>query len=177
MDARALHNLKIIAIGPATAKALTDRSLSPDFLPREYSTASIVSGLKDRSITGQRFLLPRADIADRELADGITHLGATAHEIPVYRNVAAKDSISKAVELLRARKIDVITFTSSSTVVNLASALGAHTRSLKKVTVACIGPKTADAARRAGLKVDIVATEYTMTGMVAAIEKYFAKEP
>ena len=73
-------------------------------------------------------------------------------------------------------EIDVITFTSSSTVSNLMGLFPKEPPSLNGTVVACIGPKTADTAVKAGLKVDILATEQTIPGLVAAIERYFAKE-
>ena len=87
----------------------------------------------------------------------------------------AANAISEVKKLIVYGKVDVITFTSSSTVCNLIAALGdeAVTNSVK---VACIGPKTADAATKAGLKVDIVASEHTIPRLVATIEEYFRKE-
>lgn len=76
--------------------------------------------------------------------------------------------------MLLAGKIDVITFTSSSTVTNLVTAFGGEKLELDGAKIACIGTKTADTAARAGLEVDIVAREATIPGLVAAIEEYFA---
>jgi uroporphyrinogen-III synthase len=78
--------------------------------------------------------------------------------------------------MLESGEIDVITFTSSSTVSNLVAAFKGELSALNGARVACIGPRTADAAARTGLKVDIVATEHTIPGLVAAIEEYFGKE-
>ena len=125
---------------------------------------------------GQRFLLPRADIADEELAEGLRRLGVEVHEVAVYRTVRATAAISLAKEMLISGQIDVITFTSSSTVSNLVAAFDGEQPKINSARVACIGPKTADTAARAGLKVDITAGEHTVPGLVAAIEDYFRKE-
>ena len=95
-------------------------------------------------------MLPCADIADKELAEGITQLGAEVHEVAVYSTVPAADAASQAKQMLLSGEIDVITFTSSSTVSNLAAILKNEWQAINKV-VACIGPKTADTAIRAGL--------------------------
>jgi uroporphyrinogen III methyltransferase/synthase len=73
-------------------------------------------------------------------------------------------------------KIDVITFTSSSTVSNLVAAFEEEPLTVSNAKIACIGPKTAETATKAGLSVDIVAREQTIPGLVTAIEEYFRKE-
>lgn len=176
LDSRTLKNIKIGAIGPATAQALATRGIIPDYLPEVYTTEGLIAGLSRGDITGQRFLLPRADIADKELTRGITRLGAEVHEVVTYRTVPAADTISQAQEMLLSGKIDVITFTSSSTVANLVAVFKGKPLAVNSAKVACIGPKTADTATRAGLKVDIVARQQTIPGLVAAIAEYFRKE-
>ncbi|MDP2932057.1 MAG: uroporphyrinogen-III synthase, partial [Chloroflexota bacterium] len=175
-DARALHGLKIGAIGPATVRALEEKGVTPDYCPAVYTSEGIIAGLKKANIKGQRFLLPRTDIADKELTKGLTHLGAEVHEVTVYQTVPALEAVSRARELLESGKIDLITFTSSSTVSNLMAALGDGEVAINGVKIACIGPKTAATAAGAGLKVDIVAGESTIPGLVTAIEEYFRKE-
>lgn len=66
--------------------------------------------------------------------------------------------------------IDIVAFTSASTVTNLLAALGDERRALDNVTIACIGPRTAEAAVRAGLTVDVIAPEHTIPGLVKAME-------
>ena len=78
--------------------------------------------------------------------------------------------------MLLAGEIDVITFTSSSTVTNLVMALGKHREAMNKTLIACIGLGTAAAAVGAGLRVDIVAQRHTITGLLEAVEQYFQKE-
>jgi len=175
LDTRALHGLKVGAIGPATAKSLEQRGITPDYCPTVYTSEGLIAGLGCLNIAGQRFLLPRADIADKQLTKGIAQLGGKVHEVAVYKTAPVADAISEAKKLIVSKKIDVITFTSSSTVSNLIVALGDEVAT-NSAKVACIGPKTADAATRAGLKVDIVASEYTIPGLVATIEEYFRKE-
>jgi uroporphyrinogen III methyltransferase/synthase len=176
LDSRTLNGLKIGAIGPATARDLEMKGIIPDYLPAVYTTAGLADGLKNLKIAGQRFLLPRADIADKELAEGIALLGAEVHEVAVYQTVPSAGAITQARQMLLAGEIDIITFTSSSTVSNLVAAFKGEQPMINSAKVACIGPKTADTAAKAGLKVDIVANEHTIPGLVAAIEQYFEKE-
>lgn len=176
LDSRALHSLKVGAIGPATAAALKEMGIFADYLPQVYTGQGIVDGFSDYNIKGKRFLLPRADIADKELVEGLCRLGADVHEIAAYQTVPAKETVSQARQMLEAGEIDVITFTSSSTVSRLVEAFNNSRPALNGAITACIGPKTAETAEKAGLKVDILAGEQTIPGLVAAIEKYFQKE-
>lgn len=174
-EARTLHGLKIGTIGPATAKALEQKGITPDYCPAVYTSEGLIAGLRGRNVAGKRFLLLRGDIADKQLTEGIARLGAEVYEVAVYQTVPAADAKFKAKKLLAPGEIDVITFTSSSAVTNLITALG-HGAAKNSAKVACIGPKTADTATKAGLKVNIVAREHTIPGLVAAMEEYFVKE-
>jgi len=175
-DSRILSGLKIGAIGPATAQALAEKGIVPDYIPDTYTSEGIIAGLKDRNIAGQRFLLPRADIADSELVRGISQLGASVYEVTAYRTVPAIEAITRAREMIISGRIDVITFTSSSTVANLVAAFDEELLAINSARVACIGAKTAQAATKAGLSVDIIAREQTIPGLVMAMEEYFGKE-
>ncbi|MDO8715774.1 MAG: uroporphyrinogen-III synthase, partial [Dehalococcoidales bacterium] len=173
LDSRALNGLKIGAIGSATASALQSKGIVPDYLPEVYTSQGLLTGLGRFNVAGQRFLLPRADIADKELTDGISRLGAEADDVAVYQTVAPMAAIAQAKEMLLAGEIDVITFTSSSTVSNLVAVFEKGSPVVNNAKIACIGPKTAETAAKAGLRVDIVAREQTIPGLVAAIEQYF----
>ncbi len=176
LDSRALSGLKTGAIGPATAEALEAEGIIADFIPQTYTGEGIIAGLKKEAVAGQRFLLPRADIADNALVEGIQQLGATVQEVAAYRTVPAKEDITRARKMLKGGQIDIITFTSSSTVSNLVAALGDGLPALNGVKVACIGPKTAETAVNAGLKVDIMAREQTIHGLVASLEEFFTTD-
>jgi len=173
-DARSFKGIKIGALGPATARALAERGLHTDYLPQIHTSQGFVSGLKDQDVSGCRFLLPRADIAPKELADEITRLGAEVHEIIAYKTAPSNEAISQGRQMLLAGEIDIITFTSSSTVTNLLSLMGDKQTAIKKAIVACIGPTTAATAAKAGLRVDIVARNHTIPGLVEAIEQYLS---
>ncbi len=161
--------LNYAAIGPATARALESHGVTVTLIPDEYVAESIAANIDD--VRGQRILLPRADIAREALAIELQKRGAIVDEIAAYRTLpAAPDPIALA-ELQRG--VDVITFTSSSTVRNFVALVGQDSIS-PSTLIACIGPITASTARELGLRVDIMASEYTMNGLVAALVDHFA---
>jgi len=173
MDSRWLADTRIGAIGPATASAIEERGIHPDYVPEIYTSQGFLAELKKKDIGGCRVLLPRADIADNEISDGLAKLGAEIHQVTAYRTTTAARSASQAKQTLLRGEVDVITFTSASTVNSLLAILGQKWEVIKRAKLACIGPKTAAVLTEKGIKADIVAQEHTMPGLVKAIEHYF----
>ena len=159
----------VAAIGPKTASALRECGVEPEFVPPEYVAEAIVPGLGD--LRGRWVLLPRADIARPALADAICDAGGVAHEIAAYHTLPAIPDPA-ALQALRSG-VDVLTFTSSSTVRNfvaLTRAAGLDPFHLPgDPLVACIGPITAATASQSGFQVSLVADEYTTQGLLEAL--------
>lgn len=174
-DIRALGGLKICAIGPATAAELSRYCLNVDYVPDKYVAEAIVEGMGD--VAGQRILLPRADVAREVLAVELAKAGAEVDEVVAYRTVLGDSPDADVKDMLLSGEIDIVTFTSSSTVRNFVAMMrhGDLTEILEGVTVACIGPITARTARELGIKVDVVAEEYTIEGLIKAIVGEMAK--
>lgn len=175
-DIRDLKGIKLCAIGPQTAKTLQAMALQVDYIPAEYRAEAIVAGLRDSIKAGDRVLLPRADIARQLLPEALSELGAVVDEVTAYRTVAGSGNAPVIREMLAGGEIDIITFTSSSTVRNFVNLLGAGGDPkglLGQARVACIGPVTARTAGELGLPVDITAQEYTIAGLLKAILDYY----
>jgi uroporphyrinogen III methyltransferase / synthase len=176
-DARALHGIRLAAIGPATAAALEDHGLQADYVPDEYVAEAVAAGLE--AVRGQRMLLPRADIARPALADLLCEAGAEVVEVSAYRTLQPETDPAELRTTLA--RVTVATFTSSSTVRNLAAMAGDAgldlTQALAQATIACIGPITAGTAREVGLPVQIVADEYTIDGLVEALVQELPARP
>lgn len=187
-DESAFTSVKVAAIGPATGLALEKHGVHPEFIPEEHVAERILDGLGD--LRGQWVLLPRAEIARRALVAELISRGAIIQEVVAYRTLPATPDPDGLAEL--SRGVDAITFTSSSTVQNFSALLSggpqhitaAAIRALgggieqpgapARAVIACIGPITALTARECDLPVDIVAKEYTMDGLVAALEEYYS---
>jgi uroporphyrinogen III methyltransferase/synthase len=163
------EGVRVAAVGRKTADALRARGIEPDFAPDEFVGVNIVTGLGD--LKDKWVLLPRADIARKELPEAIAQAGGIAHEIIVYHTLpAAVDEGGLAA--LRAG-VDVITFTSPSTVQNFIEvARKNHLDPFhlpNSPTFACIGSVTEKAAREAGFEKIITAKEYTTEGLVSLL--------
>jgi uroporphyrinogen-III synthase len=146
--------------------------VQPEFVPDEYVAEAILPGLGE--LQGCRVLLLRADLARPALPQAIRQSGGEAHEIAVYNTVAAELD-PEALEALR-QGVDVVAFTSSSTVRNFVSLVrqaGLDPAALPgNPLYACIGPVTAQTAREEGLPVSLVADEYTTEGLIKALLEY-----
>src|SRR5215469_932563 len=170
-DARNIGNVKIAAIGPATAQRIREFHLSVDLKPKEFVAEGIISALREfGSVENLKFLLARAEGARDILPRSLSKLGAIVDEAIAYRTVPETNDVTGAMERFRSEGADLVTFTSSSTVENflvlkLPWPSGARTAS--------IGPVTSETMRKHGLRVDIEASRYDMEGLVEAILKLF----
>lgn len=162
--------LKVAAIGPATARALHKNGVRPELIPDEYVAEAILEKIGD--VKDKWILLPRADIAREALAVELSNRGAIVHEIVAYRTLPSAIDPNGLAELQRG--VDAITFTSSSTVRNFVALVDRSSIRSWQSVIACIGPITAQTARDVGLRVDVTAREYTMEGLVVALEDYFS---
>ena len=177
-DARALHASKLCAIGQETAESMETRGLRPELVTSEYTAEGLAKALEGWEMQGMRVLVPRAEVARDALPSLLAKRGAEVDILPVYRAMCPPDASASLLRLFSAEGVDVITFTSSSTVANFVRAFPDDRLPavLGDAEVACMGPVTADTARKLGLQVAIVAREYTTHGLVQAIAEAAGKK-
>lgn len=168
-----LKKIKIGAIGPATEKKIKNYHLRIVFEPKIYTSEGIIRDLKKKKfqIEGTRILLPRADIAPQWLPQELTKLGAEVTQVIAYRTMREKKVPARIKKMLRTGEIDLVIFTSSSTVKNFLSLVGKNNLS-QKVKFASIGPVTTKTAQELGLKINLQAKEPTLDGLVESILSY-----
>jgi uroporphyrinogen III methyltransferase/synthase len=163
-DARALAGATVAAIGPGTARALAAHGIAADVVPERFVAEALVEALAGVEVAGRRVLVARAAEARDVLPDALRERGAEVDVVALYETVREKPD-PEAVEA--AQGADYVTFTSSSTVANLTEALG--NRFPAGARVVSIGPVTSEAARAAGLTVDIEAERHDVDGLLAAL--------
>jgi uroporphyrinogen III methyltransferase/synthase len=161
--------LRVAAIGPKTADALRKHNIEPDFIPEEYVAEAILPGLGD--LRDKWVLLPRAEIARKALPEAIFAAGGIPHEIAVYKTLPTQPDTESLTALKTG--VDVITFTSASTVENFVVMMRQNRLDPLNLPnnplFACIGPITEQAARDEGLTNLVVAKEYTTEGLIQII--------
>lgn len=173
LDARAFGVTKVSAIGSSTANKLKSHGIFPDFVPNDFVSTAIPKGISNLGFKKGNILLPQAKMAPNTLKRELTNIGATVERITTYDTIASEDA-STIFNEVKSKEIDVATFTSSSAAQNLSKILNGNLDFIGNATIACIGPKTADAAREIGLEVDIVSETHTNVGLVKSLESYFA---
>ncbi|HEX9786904.1 MAG TPA: uroporphyrinogen-III synthase [Candidatus Binatia bacterium] len=173
------RSLNIGAIGPETAKRLASAGITPSLVPERYQAEGILDAMIPDAVKGKRVLIPRAAGAREVLPETLRAWGATVDVVIAYRTVLPNVDVEPVAELLRQRKVDVITFTSSSTVKNFVRLFDG--KNLAEIVagsaVACIGPITARTVEQLGGRADIVADEFTIAGLTRAIIAYFQTRP
>ncbi|NNF99565.1 MAG: uroporphyrinogen-III C-methyltransferase [Desulfobacteraceae bacterium] len=175
-DARHLGNLRTAVIGPATQDRLQDFGLRADIVPETFRAESIIDAFKNERVTGQKVLLPRALEARPILPVELSAMGAQVNEVATYQTTMTTEGSDELLEKLKNRQIDMITFTSSSTVRNFCRMIPETDRHtlLKDIAIASIGPITTETAQTLGLNVSTEATDYTIDGLCCAILDYYA---
>ena len=185
-DVRDLKGPKIAAVGRVTAESLAARGIMADLLPEEFTGDGLAETLIKTDVKGMRVLIPRALKARETLPQSLGSAGAEVTIAPVYQNVLPTSSTGEQLKdnlhsALQEKSVDMVTFTSSSTVRNFVALLDIDTpdelqKLMSGVAVAAIGPITAKAAENAGLKVDVQPEEFTIPDLVDGIVTYFTAQ-
>ena len=176
-DVRALGRMQTAAIGPATAEQLRKFGLNSDIVPETYRAESVVDAFKEKNLKAKKILLPRAGEARPILPVELAKMGAEVDEIPAYETLIATENADDLNMQLEEKRVDLVTFTSSSTVKNFKSLLPADRfkKLMQGVTMASIGPITTETAKELGFDVHISADSFTIPGLVEAILQYYQK--
>ncbi|HEY8866675.1 MAG TPA: uroporphyrinogen-III C-methyltransferase [Solirubrobacteraceae bacterium] len=172
LDARALANATVAAIGPGTEAELAAHGIRADVVPEQYVAEALAEALADVPVKGRPVLVARAAEARDVLPDALRERGAKVDVVALYETVAEPPD-PEAVEAAQAA--DYLTFTSSSTVRNLVGALDG--RIPEGIRIISIGPVTSDAAREAGLTVDVEAERHDIDGLIEALLADAATSP
>jgi len=168
LDLRSPRHLRWAAVGPATAAVLRRARIHVAMIPSRFLTEAIARELPD--VKGRRILLARTDVASPALVDALRARGAKVDVVAAYRTVIGPRGAGPRVKrVFSSGGVDVVIFTSPSTVRGLLRLLGAGRAALKQVTTVCIGPVTAAAVKDAGLRPGAVAREYTIDGLIEAL--------
>jgi uroporphyrinogen III methyltransferase/synthase len=172
-----IAGLEVVAIGPETAKRLIAAQIQPTLVPEQYQAEGILEAMTPATMQGKKVLIPRAAKARDILPDTLRKWGAQVDVVDAYQTVLPRIDVSAVCSLLRQGKIDMVTFTSSSTVSNFAAMVQNQDLSvpLAEVAIACIGPITKKTLEDLGMRADVVAEEFTIPGLLRAMVSYFSR--
>ena len=174
-DVRRLAGIKLFVIGRATVKALRNYGLAPDFVPTRYASQNIVAEIGP--VSGQRMLMPASNLASSDLIlKVLREQGALVETVTAYAILPVEPDPVAMATLLDGG-VDVATFVSPTAVEGLVKMFEGHLLpdGLLPLPVACLGPATAETARALGLQVELVAQEYTIDGLLAALVRWHTR--
>ncbi|MDH4231623.1 MAG: uroporphyrinogen-III C-methyltransferase [Nitrospirota bacterium] len=187
-DIRELKGLKICAIGTKTAASIKKFGIRVDLIPGTFNAEGLIEAFTDPQgaesikpgalpLEGKKFLLPRAEVAREIFPEKIRELGG-AIDVPVaYRAVKPEKHGKMLRRFLKEGRVTIATFTSAATFNNFREILGEDADELlRSVAIAVIGPVTAKAIEKAGLRVHIMPREATVEAMVDEIKAWVLKE-
>jgi uroporphyrinogen III methyltransferase/synthase len=177
LDVRVLGRARLAVIGPATAQALRDFSLVADVVPDTFQAEGLLSVLEPKLLGGTRILLARAEQARDVLPEGLARLGVKLDVVPVYRSLPPSSVPPEAAEAIAEGRVDILTFTSSSTVHNFAGLVGKprFQELAAQAPVASIGPITTATLQEYGITPQIEPAAFTIPALAAAIVEYFER--
>ena len=174
----------VCAIGKATAKALAESGINANLIANDSKAEGLLQALIEQAggkenLRGRRFLLPRARIAREILPEELRKLGAIVDAVETYQTIRPQADDTDFIQLLEKKAIDVIIFTSSSTVLNFVATVGEErvAKLLHDIIIACIGPITAATAREYNLTNIIQPKNYNAAALVDTIVAAFATKP
>ncbi len=171
-DLRAFAEVKVAAIGSATKKALEKLGIRADLIPeKDFTQEGLVEEFAKQDLKNKAVLIPRAKEAREHLIEKLKEMGARVEVVPIYETKPCEES-KEILEKVLSEGIDLVTFTSSSTVKNFFK-LCDNKELLKEVVFASIGPITSSTLREFGFEPYIEAKQYTIDGLVEAIIEYF----
>ncbi|MBF0273754.1 MAG: uroporphyrinogen-III C-methyltransferase [Nitrospinae bacterium] len=178
-DIRCLGNARIAAIGPKTAEKLQNAYINIDVIPNEYVAEDVICSLKEKEedLEGKSFLLARAKEAREIIPEELKKAGANVDVVHVYQTIKPKLKVEEVQKAFDNDEINLVTFTSSSTVKNFMEMFDGYDikNKLNNVTIGSIGPITSETAEGFGLNVAIQPEEYTIEAFTKAITDYFKK--
>lgn len=171
-DARAFGDAKVLALGPATREALRDSGLWADLVPNRHSVEGIMEAFRGEDLRGVRFLLVRSDMAPSDLREFLQGKGASVREAHPYGVEVAEGPDPALIRRFRQGEIDVVLLTSPSTARGLHRLVGEDLETIARSAVGCIGPVTAEEAKRLGMQVAFTAEEHSGEGLVESLLRF-----
>jgi uroporphyrinogen III methyltransferase/synthase len=173
-DSRVFGSVKIAAIGSETASRLNNFGIKADFVPTVFTGKELGKQLIGfANLKGRKVLLLRSDLASKELIELLEQAGAKVDDVPVYTTLTEKSECKWLKERISAGQIDWLTFASPSSAKGFFAQIRSDLANSSNVKVASIGPVTSEQLKNIGVRVDVEATEHTIDGLLAAIERTY----
>lgn len=169
---------RIAVIGKRTSAVLISKGFKVDFVPAEYVAEGFVREFLPLVQTGMKVILPKGNLARDYIAEELTAAGAHVDELVVYETYLPDDSKSKLRDAIREKQIDILTFTSPSTIDHFMEVINENGLYpfLEDCLISCIGPITKERIESVGLRVHVIPETYTVEDMLKKLISYLEQE-
>lgn len=184
-DIRDLKGVRICAVGSKTESAIKKYGIKVDLVPKTFNAEGLIEAFTaehgtqkaEQRLKGLKILLPRAEVAREVFPQKVRELGGEIDVFTAYKTVKPEVHGKRLKRFLKQGKISIATFTSAATFNNYMEIMGEDAIDLlKDVAITVIGPVTAKAVEKAGLKVSIMPKEATVEAMVEEIIRWVTKK-
>lgn len=178
-DSREFKGKTVMAIGEKTAEKLRKYNISADHVPAFYTAEGIIETAEELGVKGKRALIPRALSARKVLPEKLKKMGAEVDVLALYETVVpeySSEEINSINGAFAREEIDLVTFTSSSTVTNFFSLLGRDPGLFANTAFACIGPVTKATLAAHGFDSAVTADIHTVAGLAEKILSFYHRE-
>lgn len=168
---------RIAVIGKKTEEVLQEKGLKAEFVPSAYVTEVFTDEFLSMVPSGSKVLIPKGNLAREYISASLSNHGVLVDEIVIYETYMPEDSREKLAKMLAEDEIDILMFTSPSTVNHFMSVVKEYQleRHIDRCVISCIGPVTEKKLRAFGLPVHVSPTEYTVKEMVKSTIEYLEK--
>jgi uroporphyrinogen-III synthase len=172
-----LEQIKIAVIGEKTAEALMRKGVTVDFKPKEYVAEAFVEEFSPYISKGTNVLIPKGNLARELISTTLEKKGAHVDELVIYETFFPDSSRDALVKALTEKQLDIISFTSPSTVDHFMAVVKEMNllSTIDQCLIMCIGPVTLQRAKALGLRVDVMPNTYTIDHMLQTIMKLIGK--
>lgn len=166
-DIRDIAHLKIGAVGSKTKELLEGYKIKADFIPKEYLVEKLAEEAVNHTNSGDKILIITSDISPCDTEKFNSIYDRHFDKIVAYKTKKMVRSKEEVLNTLK--KVEIVTFLSSSTVDAFIESIENDIESVKDVKFASIGPVTSETMRKYGLTVDFEAKVYDVNGIIEAI--------
>ena len=170
-------NVKIAAIGSKTAQKVARLGWPIHVTPSEFVAEELADVLVKHVTRGETVLFPRSALARHVIRPALEDIGASVIDMPIYTSAPVVENKATLRKWIQEGVLDVLTFTSPSTVKAFVSFIQEIEREKwQQLRTVCIGPITEREAAHHGFQHIILAKPYTLEGMVQALISHVNKE-
>ncbi len=171
---KAPEHLKIAVIGDKTAETLAHYGYKAAFIPSSFVAETFAEEFSQQVAKQEEVLIVKGSLARNVLYSSLIEAGIAAEEAIIYETYFPKKSESMLVKVLREKQLDVLLFTSSSTVEYFMDVVHTYElqQSVKTCTIGCIGPITKEKLNDYGINVDIYPDNFTVDSMLDRLVEF-----